>query len=162
MNTTLTGSELITKVNQMRSNNATATEIAIACGYVKENGKAKYTEFYTELLNAKGITSETDEDVNVSDEYRGLADSLLENYSYNAVNEFIELYGEENLKYFEDSYMGCYTSCAAFAEDIFESQTNNLPYFIEIDWEKTWQNISDEYDACITGHQEVHIYMNQF
>lgn len=163
MNTTLTGSELIAKVDQMRSENATATEIAIACGYIKENGKASYTDFYTELMNAKGITSETDdEDLKVSDEYQGLVDTLLENYSHDAIEQFIELYGEECLNHFEDSYMGCYKSGAAFAEEIFEGETNNLPYFIEIDWEKTWQNLSHEYDEVITGYQEAHIYMNQF
>jgi len=52
----LTGSTLLTKVNEMQAQDPPAkmSEIVRACGYERD-GKLKYTVFYTELLTVKGI-----------------------------------------------------------------------------------------------------------
>ena len=52
--TKLTGSALIAKAQEL--DHLTKSEQIIACGYVRENGTPCFTEFYENLLTAKGIT----------------------------------------------------------------------------------------------------------
>ena len=49
----LTGTELLATVDKLTKSNATKTAIVLACGYVKEDGKASYVAFYENLLAAK-------------------------------------------------------------------------------------------------------------
>jgi hypothetical protein len=62
----LKGDALVEFVNEkmqlVNRNEMTRTEMILDAGYVYDNGKAMYTEFYTELLNAKGIKPVTDTD----------------------------------------------------------------------------------------------------
>ena len=80
---------------------------------------------------------------------------LVEDYGQGVVDEFMEDYDIEN---FEDMYQGQYRNGAEFAEQLcqdcgyIKSYQGNLPSWIEIDWEKTWDNLSYDYIEIGNGH----------
>lgn len=143
---TLTGDDLLAKINAMRETNATNSEIAHACGYTKPDGNPAFVEFYTALIAAKGFNEPT-EDPEMSE----LEAELRERHGDNAVDAFCEYWSIDDLEYFEDAYNGEWESGAAFAQDLVEGSYNcdalNLPYWVtvRIDWEDTWDNLRDDY-----------------
>jgi hypothetical protein len=144
----LTGTQLLSKVDEMQAQNPPApmSEIVRECGYVVD-GKLKYTAFYTELLEVKGLLDKK-EPTEISDEYQELYDELTEKYSEEAVDAFLELYDESDLEYFEEAYYGEYKSEADFAEDFTnDSFGYEAPSFVVIDWQSTWdQGLSYDFD----------------
>ena len=142
---TLTGEALLTKVNAMREVNATNTEIAHACGYTKDNGNPAFVDFYTALLEAK-----FPEGLPVEDDFEegSKAAELAESYPAEAIQTFIDYWGEDDLDGFEDAYHGDFGSGAEFAKDLIENSygvPRDLPYWVEFDWEATWQNLSEDF-----------------
>ena len=89
---------------------------------------------------------------------------LCEDYGQNLVDEFIEDFDVSTIENFEDMYQGQYNSGADFAKQIatdcgyIKSYQGDLPSWIEIDWEKTWDNLSYDYTELIGGH----IFSNNF
>ena len=81
---------------------------------------------------------------------------LCEDYGQNLVDEFIEDFDVGTIENFEDMYQGQYDSGADFAEQIASDcgyVTRDLPSWIEIDWQKTWDNaLSYDYTELIGGH----------
>ena len=81
---------------------------------------------------------------------------LCEDYGQNLVDEFIEDFDLSTIENFEDMYQGQYDSGADFAEQIASDcgyVTRDLPSWIEIDWQKTWDNaLSYDYTELIGGH----------
>ena len=78
---------------------------------------------------------------------------LVEDYGQGVVDEFMENYDIEN---FEDMYQGQYESGAECAEQICQDCgyiSNNIPYWIVIDWERTWEaNLRHDYIEIGEGH----------
>jgi hypothetical protein len=160
--TRLTGQALLDKIEILRVEGVTTKHIAIDCGYVREgdNTKIEYTEFYTQMMLAKGIAKldengeivfpnvgniEDIEDEEVN-ELTELKDKLTKEYGWGPVEAFLEWWDMEDLKHFEDAYIGYYRSCAEFAEDhVCYGETDQLPFYVVIDWEKTWDNIEGDY-----------------
>jgi antirestriction protein len=65
---------------------------------------------------------------------------LGDDHSYDAVDAFVEEFGFECLENFEDAYHGQWESEADFAESFVNDCFDiNLPDFIVIDWEATWE-----------------------
>lgn len=144
--TRLTGTDLISRVDSLRAEGKTATQVVVACGYVKENGKGQYTEFYTALIEAKGLNLPDDEPV-VSEENQSLYDRLTDAYHVDAVNAFIELNGEDYLESFEDAYRGAYDSEADFAEEFTTDIHGEIPSYVVVDWQGTWDaNLRYDFD----------------
>lgn len=141
----LKGDALLAKVNEMREDAAnTNSAIALACGYVRDNGKPDFVEFYTQLLDAKGLLNNDDEDEEVSE----VRADLNERFGSDAVDAFCEIWSDFDLDFFEDAYVGCYESGAEYAEELVSDcygLPRNLPSFVEIDWEATWQNLQHDY-----------------
>ena len=81
---------------------------------------------------------------------------LVDDYGQNLVDEFIEDFDVSTIENFEDMYQGQYNSGADFAEQIATDCgyiTRDLPSWIEIDWQKTWDNaLSYDYTELIGGH----------
>ena len=81
---------------------------------------------------------------------------LVNKYSTELVDEFIEDFDVSTIENFEDMYQGQYNSGADFAEQIATDCgyiTRDLPSWIEIDWQKTWDNaLSYDYTELIGGH----------
>jgi len=72
--------------------------------------------------------------------------TLGEEYSYGAVDAFIEEFGLYTLTTtaFEDSYRGQYDSKADYAEQyVSDCYVIDLPGFLEIDWEASFDNMNE-------------------
>jgi len=73
---------------------------------------------------------------------------MVEEYNQDTVDSFIEVFDLMDVEHLSDAYQGYYESGAEFAEqfvgDVGYIQTD-LPYWIAIDWEETWENLSYDY-----------------
>ena len=89
-------------------------------------------------------------------EYYETYNRLVDDYGQNLVDEFIEDFDVSTIENFEDMYQGQYDSGADFAKQIATDcgyVTRDLPSWIEIDWQKTWDNaLSYDYTELIGGH----------
>lgn len=76
-----------------------------------------------------------------------------------AVEAFVEEFGIDSIGGFEDSYCGTYRDGAEYARELVEGawDMDHLPSFVEIDWEATWENLSQDYTE-VDGH----IFNNHF
>ena len=81
---------------------------------------------------------------------------LCEDYDQRLVDEFAEHYDIDTVEHFEEMYQGQYDSGAEFAEMIASDcgyVSRDMPSWIEIDWQKTWDNaLSYDYTELIGGH----------
>ena len=73
---------------------------------------------------------------------------MVDEYDQQTVDAFLEEFELMDVEHLQDAYYGQYDSGAEFAET-FVTDTGyiqtDLPYWIEIDWEKTWDNLSYDY-----------------
>ena len=81
---------------------------------------------------------------------------LVDDYGQLVVDEFAEEFDVDSVEHFEDMYQGQFTSGGEFAEQIATDcgyVTRELPHWIEIDWEKTWdKSLSYDYTELTGGH----------
>ena len=78
------------------------------------------------------------------DEYR----EMVKEYDQETVDAFIEEFDLMDVEHLNDAYMGHYESGASFAESFVSDVgyiQHDLPYWIAIDWEETWENLSYDY-----------------
>jgi antirestriction protein len=144
----LTGNDLLNRVNELQAQEPPAkmSDIVRECGYIKEDGKLAYTDFYTELLTVKGILNNNTLENEISEEYQEQYQKLSETYGKDAVDAFLELYDEDDLESFEEAYYGSYDSEANFAEQFVNDTCDfDIPSFVVVDWEATW-NCNLRYD----------------
>ena len=143
----LTGSDLLTKVSELQAQNATRTDIVLACGYVKPDGKASYVAFYEALIEAKTpqwksqrIKEETETHLEFDDEEQEEKFlELCENYPQEALEIYYENIG--NFDDFEEAYMGEYDSEAHFTEEMVANFSDTqIPSWIVIDYQATWDS----------------------
>ena len=155
----LIGTALVSKVDELQAQDPPAkmSDIVRACGYEIE-GKLKYTEFYTELLDAKGLLNKTP-DPEISDEYQELYDELCGDYGQDAVDAFLTIWEESDLHGFADAYQGQYDSEADFAEQFTtDCYGLNVPSFVVIDWQATWdQGLRYDYEF-VDGYVFVNVW----
>ena len=123
------------------------------------------TELFEELA-ADGV--DTDEMQEFIDEH-GHKDFILycedyqravEEWDKEIVDSFIEEFDMSSVDRISDAYNGQYRSGAEFAEQLVGDCgyiNGDLPYWIEVDWEKTWDNLSYDYTE-INGY----IFSNNF
>ena len=79
---------------------------------------------------------------------------LVDDYGQNLVDEFIENYDVSTLENFEDMYQGQYDrGGAGFAEQLAIDcgMVSTGISWVEIDWEKSWDNLSYDYTEIGTG-----------
>ena len=75
-------------------------------------------------------------------------------YGQLVVDEFIEEFDVSTIEHFEDMFQGQYSSGAEFAEMIASDcgyVSRDMPSWIEIDWQKTWDNALS-YDYTQIGY----------
>ena len=81
---------------------------------------------------------------------------LVDDYGQNLVDEFAQEFDVDSVEHFEDMFQGQYNSGGDFAEQIPTDcgyVTRELPHWIEIDWEKTWDKaLSYDYTELSGGH----------
>lgn len=80
---------------------------------------------------------------------------LVDDYGKDLVDEFAEEFDVDSVEHFEDIYYGEFENGAEFAEQLCQDCgyiIRELPSWIEIDWQKTWDNaLSYDYTE-ISGH----------
>ena len=73
---------------------------------------------------------------------------MVDEYDQETVDAFLEVFDMMDVEHLNDAYYGRYDSGAEFAQNMVSDMGyvhDDLPYWIEIDWEKTWENLSDDY-----------------
>jgi len=82
-----------------------------------------------------------------------------ENIGYDVVDAFVKYHGDmgyvENV---EDAYRGCYDDEETFAEEYYTEIYGEVPAFLVVDWEATW-NSSLRYDFDFV---EGHMFLSSF
>ena len=104
--------------------------------FIDEHGKENFVLYFEDYQQA---VEEWDKDV---------VDSFIEEFELSAVDRI------------SDAYHGQYDTGAEFAEQLVSDCGyihGDLPYWIEVDWEKTWDNLSYDYTE-INGY----IFSNNF
>ena len=90
--------------------------------FIEQYGEDKFVEFYEDYCE------------------------LGEEYNYEAVDAFIEEFGIQSLGGFEDAYQGEWSSKGQYAENyVTDCYTTDLPGFVEVDWEATFDNMDCVY-----------------
>ena len=139
----------------------TRTDMIKDAGYVYDNGKAMYVDFYTELLNAKGVVPTTDTDT-MEEEYDALSEGekdlydkitemLGEKWTHEETIEFMDELddiGISSASDFEDAYEYTHDSYAAYAEKEFaeywciEVLDAHIPECVlgAVDWQDVWDH----------------------
>ena len=139
----------------------TRTDMIKDAGYVRDNGSAMYTEFYTELLNARGIVPTTDTDVadkeyndmseDEKDLYDKITEMLGEKWTHEETVEFMDELcdiGIETASDFEDAYEYTHDSYSSYAEKEFaeywcvEVLNAQIPECVlsAVDWQDVWDH----------------------
>jgi hypothetical protein len=172
----LKGDALVNFVNEkmqlVNRNEMTRTEMILDAGYVYDNGKAMYTEFYTELLNARGIKPTTNTDIedqeyddlssDDKDLYDVITEVLGEKWTHEETIEFMEELddiGIATASEFEDAYEYTHDSYLSYAEkefaeyiviDVLDAQIPDI-VMAAIDWQDVWDhNLRYDYNAIET------------
>ena len=73
---------------------------------------------------------------------------MVDEYNVDIVDAFLEEFELMDVEHLSDAYYGQYDSGAEFAEQMVQDCGyihGDLPYWIEVDWEKTWDNLSYDY-----------------
>ena len=83
-------------------------------------------------------------------------EELVREYDRNLIDEFAEHYDIDTIEHFDEMYQGQYDSGAEFAEMIASDcgyVSRDMPSWIEIDWQKTWDNaLSYDYTEIGNGY----------
>ena len=152
----------------------TRTEMIKDAGYMYDNGKPMYTEFYTELLNARGIVPTTDIDTadqeyddlsnDEKDLYDKITEMLGEKWTHEETIAFMdELYevGINTASEFEEAYEYTHDSWSSYAEKEFaeywcvEVMDAKIPdiVYAHVDWQGVWDHdLKYDFHAIETGN----------
>ena len=84
------------------------------------------------------------------EEYADMVDDI----GIDVVSAFLDVFDIENVSSCRDAYMGRYDSGAEFAQSIAEDcgEVGSNSSWIEIDWDKSWDNLSYDYVESTDGH----------
>ena len=85
------------------------------------------------------------------EEYADMVDDI----GIGVVEAFLDVFDIDSISSCRDAYMGCYESGAEFAQSIAEDcgeVPRNMPSWIEIDWEASWENLTYDYVESNDGH----------
>ena len=168
----LKGSSLVSHnaewMELINSGEKTRTDMIMDAGYVYDNGKAMYTNYYTELLNARGVVPTTNTDTmeqeyddmstDEKDLYDKITDMLGEKWTHEETVEFMEELddiGINTASQLEDAYEYTHDSYSSYAEKEFseyfciEVIGAEIPEIVlsAIDWQDVWDH-NLRYDFC--------------
>jgi hypothetical protein len=146
----------------------TRTDMIKDAGYVRDNGSAMYTEFYTELLNARGIVPTTNTDTmeqeydDMSEDEKDLYDKITDMlgsksrlagspWTHEETVEFMEELddiGINTASQFEDAYEYTHDSYSSYAEKEFseywctEVLNAEIPDYVlaAVNWQDVWDH----------------------
>ena len=72
---------------------------------------------------------------------------MVDEYDQRTVDSFLEVFDMMDIEHLNDAYYGQYRDGAEFAESFVSDCYGlpDMPYWIAIDWEETWDNLSYDY-----------------
>jgi len=72
---------------------------------------------------------------------------MVDEYDQETVDAFLEVFDLMDVEHLNDAYYGQYRDGAEFAESFVSDCYGlpDMPYWIAIDWEETWENLSYDY-----------------
>ena len=72
---------------------------------------------------------------------------MVDEYDQETVDAFHEVFDLMDVEHLNDAYYGQYRDGAEFAESFVSDCYGlpDMPYWIAIDWEETWENLSYDY-----------------
>ena len=72
---------------------------------------------------------------------------MVDEYDQETVDAFLEVFDMMDIEHLQDAYYGQYRDGAEFAESFVSDCYGlpDMPYWIAIDWEETWNNLSYDY-----------------
>ena len=79
----------------------------------------------------------------------------IDEYEEEVVEDFVEIFGVCSISSLSDAYQGKWDSGAEFAQNLAEDcgeVPRDMPSWIEIDWEASWDNLSYDYTEGENGH----------
>ena len=85
------------------------------------------------------------------EEYADMVDDI----GIGVVEAFLDVFDIDSISSCRDAYMGQYESGAEFAQSIAEDcgdVPRNMPSWIEIDWQASWDNLTYDYVESNDGH----------
>ena len=84
------------------------------------------------------------------EEYADMVDDI----GIDVVSAFLDVFDIENVSSCRDAYQGCDDSGAEIAQSIAEDcgEVGSNSSWIEIDWDKSWDNLSYDYVESNDGH----------
>jgi hypothetical protein len=152
----------------------TRTDMIKDAGYVYDNSRVMYTDYYTELLNAKGVVPTTNTDTmeqeyddmstDEKDLYDKITDMLGEKWTHEETVEFMEELddiGINTASDFEEAYEYTHDSYSSYAEKEFseyfciEVIGAEIPEIVlsAIDWQDVWdQNLRYDFASIETAN----------
>lgn len=169
-----TGQQLIDYVNE-NTDHVSRTQLVINSGYVYDNGKPQFVDFYTELLKAKEqldpsyVSKQEAEDAqyeeldtDTKDLYDAVHDRLGEKWDHEEIMEFIDELddlGITTFSEFEDAF--CYESDGYWAEKEFaeywvcevmcEAPSETIAH--AVDWQQVWDhNLRYDFNTIETSN----------
>ena len=93
---------------------------------------------------------------------------LVDEYGMELVNNFADHFDIETVENFEEMYQGQHETGSNFAEHICEElgYIRDLPAWVSVDWEKTWEDaLSYDYteiDCDMSDYTYGHIFRNSW
>ena len=174
----LTGDSLVAYVNEkmelVNRGELTRTDMIKDAGYEYDSGLAMYTQFYTELLNAKGVTPATTTDIedreyddmstDDKDLYDKITDMLGVKWTHEETIAFMEELddiGITTASEFEDCYEYTHDSYSSYAEkefaeywciDVLDAQIPDM-VMAAVDWQDVWDhNLRYDFNSIETAN----------
>ena len=80
---------------------------------------------------------------------------MIDKVGSEVVEAFLENFDIADISSCRDAYQGCFESGAEFAQNLAEDcgdVPRNMSSWIEIDWDKSWDNLSYDYVESNDGH----------
>ena len=83
----------------------------------------------------------------------------VDEYGEDVVSAFLDIFDIDSIGSLSDAYQGNYDDGASFAESLVsECYSMEMPSWVEVDWQKTWDNaLSYDY-----SESDGHIFNNNF
>lgn len=158
----------------INSGEVTRTEMIKDAGYEYDNGNAMYTQYYTELLNARGVIPTTNTDVadqeydelstEDKDLYDAITNKLGEKWTHEETIGFMDELNDIGIttaSQFEDAYEYTDDDYSSYAEKEFaeywcvEVMNAQIPdcVYAAVDWQSVWDdNLSYDFYAIDTAN----------
>jgi hypothetical protein len=141
--------EIVAIVDELVEDGYELEEVLSVLDYFSEEYQNNLREIFEELENTDASKSDLYDyleeqgvdELGYFEQYQ----EVMSNYDENAVTAFLSLYSVSDLHAFEEAYEGHYDDVRDFVENYLEMLGENIPSWIVVDYEATW-NASLRFD----------------